>query len=218
MTWWTEDGHIVFPKPVIDLLVEATTGLRDDIMGEIELDDPELKVETGVDVFDNLEPKARIFALAHVLRHISEPDLPSPELYAWNEGTLWALCKRVEVDVEMELDMEGSALADDEFKYRVRRLILAALAAYGHSVKRYSYRSRNLSLWLGHLESICDNLFWDSDCLADEEFGDMDPARASALKQLLGIDPQYYVVPPPVVRDEDFQKADDYIRRVGGYP
>ena len=91
MTWWTEDGHVVAPEPVIDLLVRAATGLRDEIMNEIDLEDADLQPLTGVPVFDNLDPRTRIFALAHVLEHLSEPDLPSPELHAWNEGTLWAL-------------------------------------------------------------------------------------------------------------------------------
>lgn len=216
MTWWTEAGHVVPPEPVIDLLVDAATGLRDEIMDEIRYEDPGLQPKTGVPAFDGLDPKTRIFALAHVLRHLSDADLDSPDLYAWNEGTLWALFKRVEIDVSLEIDFETSG-EDDREKYGTRRLVLEALASYGQSVKRFSYRSRNLRLWGDHLEMIYTHLFWDMDCLEDEIFGDMEPRRADSLKDELGIDPDYYSTPPPLVREEDFLEADAYIRRVGGY-
>jgi hypothetical protein len=216
MTWWTEDGHIVPPKPVIDLLVEAAAGLRDEITDEIELNDPGLRPDTGVPVFDGLDPKTRIFAIAHVLKHLLDPEVPSPDLYAWNEGTLWALFKRVENQIAFEIDMEPSSEPDIPL-YLLRRLVLDAVASYGHPVERDSPRSRNIGLWSDHLESIYTHLFWDLDCLEDDQFADMDPRRADSLKHELGIDPDYYATPPPLVRDEDYSEADAYIRRVGGY-
>ena len=44
-----------------------------------------------------------------------------------------------------------------------------------------------------------------------------DPGLAAALKDELGIDPDYYATPPPLVGDEAFAAADAYLRRVGGY-
>jgi len=116
MTWWTEEGDVVPQRPVIDLLIGAASLLRDEITGEIELDDPGLQPLTGVPVFDGLDPKTRIFSLAHVLRHLSDPDLPSPDLYAWNEGTLWALFKKVENEITFEIQMECSPTPGDDLK------------------------------------------------------------------------------------------------------
>ena len=94
MTWWTEDGHVTMPKPVIARMAEAAMALREEIVEEITEEDPDLHTNVGVPVFDSLDPKTQIFALAYVLRHLSEPDLPSPDLYAWNEGTAWAIFSR----------------------------------------------------------------------------------------------------------------------------
>ena len=216
MTWWTEAGNVVPPRTVIDLLVDAATGLRDKIMDEIRHEDPGLRPESGVPAFDDLDPRTRIFALAHVLKHLSDPNLESPDLYAWNEGTLWALFKGVEIDLALEIVFEASGQDDGE-KYGTRKLVLGALASYGQSVKRYSRRSRNVRLWGDHLEMIYTHLFWDMDCLDDGIFGDLEPGRAEALKDELGIDPDYFSTPPPLVREEDFLEADAYLRQVGGY-
>ncbi len=64
---------------------------------------------------------------------------------------------------------------------------------------------------------IPTSLFWDMDCLEESVFGDLDPRRAEALKDELGIDPDYFSTPPPLVREEGFLEADAYIRRIGGY-
>jgi hypothetical protein len=91
MTWWTEEGHVVAPKAVVDLLTQAALRLRDESLEEIRLGDPDLHPDTGVSLFDHLDPKTQIFALAYVLKHLSDPELQSPVLAAWTEATLFAL-------------------------------------------------------------------------------------------------------------------------------
>src|SRR5262245_32029454 len=107
MTWWTEDGHITLPKAVIRLLAEAAIWLREGTVQEIYEGDSDLHPEVGVPVFDTLDPKTQVFALAYVLRHVSDPDLPSPDLYAWNEGTAYALFVTVEEQLEVEIEFEN---------------------------------------------------------------------------------------------------------------
>src|SRR5687767_6908596 len=106
MTWWTEDGHVTMPKPVIALLAEAAMALREEIVEEIGHEDPDLHPEVGIPVFDSLDPKTQVFALAYVLRHLSEPNLPSPDLYAWNEGAAWAIFVKAGQELEMEFEFE----------------------------------------------------------------------------------------------------------------
>ena len=77
------------PKPVIHLLIGAATGLRDEIMNEIEFQDSELQPITEVPVFDNLDPRPGSSPWP-TSWSIYATDLPSPDLYAWNEGTLSA--------------------------------------------------------------------------------------------------------------------------------
>src|SRR3954469_20026222 len=129
MTWWTEDGNITLPKPVIRLLAEAAVALRDEIIQEIYDNDPGLHPEVGVPAFDALDPKTQVFALAYVLRHLSDADLPSPDLHAWNEGTAYALFVTVEHELETEFEFEKDPDAADDLKFGIRRLIRDAMKA-----------------------------------------------------------------------------------------
>src|SRR5262245_25082228 len=144
MSWWTEDGHITLPKAVIRLLAEAAMALRDQIVQEIYDESPDLHPEVGIPVFDTLDPKTQVFALAYVLRHLSDPDLPSPDLYAWNEGTAYALFVMVEDELGTEIEFEEDPDTDEALKFRIRRLIRDALEVLDPAAEPPSIRCRNL--------------------------------------------------------------------------
>jgi hypothetical protein len=216
MTWWTEDGHVTMPKPVIDLMAEAAMGLREEIVEEITEEDPDLHPDVGVPVFDSLDPKTQVFALAYVLRHLSEPGLPSPDLYAWNEGTAWAIFVKAGHELEMEFEFEESPDAGLDLKFRYRRLIRDALEVVDPSARCPSTRSRNLDAWKDCLDTISDHLFWDHDFLDEGAFADLDPLGSKLLKKRAGIADDYFSTPPPLVREEDYREADRFLRRAAG--
>jgi hypothetical protein len=218
MTWWTGDGHVTMPKAVIDLMAEAAMALREQIVEEITYDDPDLHPQVGVPVFDSLDPKTQVFALAYVLRHLSEPDLPSPDLYAWNEGTAWAMFVKAGDELEIEFEFENASDVEDDLKFRFRHLIGDALEAVDPTARRPPVRSRRLSVWTDCLEVIADHLFWDRDFLDEKKFLDLDPLGSRLLKKLTGIAEDYFSTPPPLVREEDYREADRYLRRAGGCP
>ena len=218
MTWWTEDGHVTMPKPVIDLMAEAAMALREQIVEEITYDDPDLHPHVGVPVFDSLDPKTQVFALAYVLRHLSEPDLPSPDLYAWNEGTAWAMFVKAGDELEIEFEFEEVPDIDDDLRFGFRHLIRDALEAVDPTARRPPLHSRNLSVWKDCLDVIADHLFWDRDFLDEKKFLDLDPLGSKLLKKLAGIAEDYFSTPPPLVREEDYREADRYLRRAGGCP
>jgi hypothetical protein len=218
MTWWTEDGHITLPKAVIRLLAEAAMALREQIVQEIYDECPDLHPEVGVPVFDTLDPKTQVFALAYVLRHLSDPDLPSPDLYAWNEGTAYALFMRIEDELGTEIDFEKDPDADDDFKFRIRRLIRDAVMEVDPTAEPPSIRCRNLDDWKFCLEAIADLLFWDHDFLEEGTFADLDPLGSEWLKQQTGVADDYFSTPPPLVREDDYREADRYLRQAAGCP
>jgi len=218
MTWWTGSGHITMPKPVIDLMAEAAMTLREEIVLEISDEDPDFHPHVGVPVFDSLDPRTQVFALAYVLRHLSEPALPSPGLYAWNEGTAWAIFARAREQLEIEFEFEKDADVDAGLAFRFRRLIRQALKAVDPSARRPPLRSRNLDAWEDCLELIADRIFWDRDFLDEAAFVDLDPLGSGLLKELTGIAEDYFSTPPPLVREEDDREADRYLRRAAGCP
>jgi len=216
MTWWTEDGNITLPKAVINLLAEAAMALRDEIIQEIHDNDPDLHPEVGVPMFDTLDPKTQVFALAYVLRHLSDADLPSPDLYAWNEGTAYAMIVRAEEEAVTEIEFEQDPDTGDDLKFRIRHLIRDALIAVDPTAQPPSFRCRNLDDWRFCLEVIADDLFWDRDFLSEATYADLDPLGSKWLKQQTGVADDYFSTPPPLVREEDYREADRYLRRLAG--
>src|SRR5262249_43028215 len=204
MTWWTENGHVTMPKAVTDLRAEAAMTLRDEIVEEITYEDPDLHPHVGVPVFDSLDPKTQVFALAYVLRHLAEPDLPSPDLYAWNEGTAWAMFVKAGHELEMEFEFETAPDIDDDLKFRFRCLIRDALKVVDASARRPPLRSRNLSIWEDCLDVIADHLFWDHDFLDEAAYADLDPLGSKLLKKQMRIADDYFSTPPPLVREDDY--------------
>jgi hypothetical protein len=218
MTWWTEDGHVTLPQAAIRLLAEAAMALRDQAVQEIYDNDPDLHPEVGVPVFDTLDPKTQVFALAHVLRHLSDPDLPSPDLYAWNEGTAYALFVTVEDELGTEIEFEQDPDTGDNLKFRIRRLIRDALEALDPTAEPPSIRCRSLDDWRFCLEAIADHLFWDHDFLSEATYADLDPLGSKWLRQQTGVADDYFSTPPPLVREEDYREADRYLRQAAGCP
>ncbi len=218
MTWWTEDGHITLPKAVTRLLAEAAMALREEIIQEVYEADLDIHAEVGVPVFDTLDPKTQTFALAYVLRYLSDPDLPSPDLYAWNEGTAYAMFMTVEDELGTEIEFEEDRETADDLKFRIRRLIRDALEALDPTAQPPSIRCRNLDDWRDCLEAISDHLFWDHDFLGEGTFADLDPLGSKWLKQQTGVADDYFSTPPPLVREEEYREADRYLRQAAGCP
>ena len=218
MTWRTGEGHITLPKAAIRLLAEAAVSLRDECIQEISQPDLDFHAEIGIPVFDSLDPKTQVFALAYVLRHLSDPDLPSPELHAWNEGTAYAMFVRAEDKVVTEIEFETDPATDNDFKFHMRGLIRDALTSVDPSASPPSLRCRNLEDWRDCLEAIADRLFWDRDFLDEATYADLDPLGSKWLKRQTGVADDYFSTPPPLVREEDYREADRYLRQAAGCP
>jgi hypothetical protein len=129
-------GYVTMPKPVIDLMAEAAMALREEIVSEIQDEDPDLHPHVGVPVFDSLDAKTQVFALAYVIRHLAEPELPSPSLYAWKEGTAWAIFVKAGDELEIEFEFEKDADVDPDLRFRFRHLIREALKAVDPSARQ----------------------------------------------------------------------------------
>lgn len=219
MAWRTPNRSDATPKAVISLMAEAAVELRDEILEEITGDDPELQVRLGIPVFDSLSPKTRIFCLADVLRCLSDPELTEPELYAWNEGTVWAIFSKCQGLLEMEIDEDDdddSRTSDRDPTIRLRRLVRDALVSGDPSADAPSVRSRDLEDWRSAIEAISDGILWDRDFLDGEILADMDPRDSNGIKDRMRISEGYFTALPPLVREDEYRKADRFLRQIAG--
>lgn len=90
--------------------------------------------------------------------------------------------------------------------------------AVGPSARCPSLLSRSLDAGEGCLDEIAEHLLWERDFLEELSFADLDPIQAESFKKRARIDDDYFSTPPLLVRDEGYQEADLFLRRIAGCP
>lgn len=211
MAWRASSGRAVMPADVVRLMAEGAMHLRD--IGVLHDNDPDDDPDDestlgGSPSFDRLDQKSRVWAMAYVLRHLSDPELPEPGLTAWSEGIIWAIFLELQALVGEEC---SSSLETD-----YRCLISAACRSVGLEAMSPRIESRDTEAWIGCLLAIADEILWDRDFLDVEEIADLAPDSSATAKRFLRIDDAYFLSLPPVVREEDYRQADRCLRAMAG--
>ena len=62
--------------------------------------------------FRNMPVEQQVIAVAEVTRQLLDPEIVSPDLVAWNEATILAMCQVVSVELGVEIDYDFDAPAD----------------------------------------------------------------------------------------------------------
>jgi hypothetical protein len=121
--WRTPSGERILHSCEWRLFSEGLSLLWDQV--EQSESDPEL-CETGVRVFDRLEPEMKLAMLAAVGTALHDAHVAAPELTALTEGTFGAVYAVIRqcIDVEIELAKEDPSVASDPDS--MRKLVIAA--------------------------------------------------------------------------------------------
>ena len=132
--------------------------------------------------------------------------------------------RNLAVQIEIEIDTEDDM--DPEWMFYWRRLTLNAfhecfpddhLDAYevddpeDSLITPKSETSQNLPQWESVVESLADRILWDRDFEMAGSFLDTEPAKASVLKEIMGIETDYY---SSVAPDGTASKVDELLREV----
>jgi hypothetical protein len=192
-------------------------GLRA-LRGQIEeaADAPDL-CETGVAVFDRLQPASKLAMIATVGKALTDDDEPCPPLTGLTEGTFAAIYAaiRQEIAVEIDLGREGRQSEGEEFS--MRPFVLAAVRETGAAWDDHPSDTESedqdleppalpqpdredVGAWDDLLEELMDRVLWgDRDFEEEEFFLDKDPRESRLMKRLMGIDGDYFsaVAPEP---------------------
>jgi hypothetical protein len=198
--------------------------------------DPEL-CETGVKVFDSLEPPAKLAMLASVAEALHDEHVACLELTALSEGTFAAVYATIREWVEIQIDQckEDPSAVDDEPS--MRALVIAAHREaqaecaredaeyidtdkereHGETHLQIGPASENSEVWGDLLEELMDQVLWgDRDFEDGNLMLDADPDLGSALKSQLGIDEDYYITTPPEPSTTDLRAIRESLRRLCG--
>jgi hypothetical protein len=158
---------------------------------------------TGVWVFDELEPPARIALLAEVGRALRDEKVPCPELTAVNEGAVAAVFACLRRRVLREIN-HGASI---RWRQRIRAAYLATLAdPHDPAPEAESIRR---SRWIECLETLADRILWDRDFEMGELFLDAAPEHAEYLREHLNIDENYFTA----IADEPKDASLHFVRQ-----
>src|SRR4029077_15619055 len=82
--------------------------------------------ETGVGVFDRLQPAAKLAMLALVGTALGDENESCPELTALTEGTFGAVYAAIRQLIEFEIDLGREGPPPESHEFSMRALVLAA--------------------------------------------------------------------------------------------
>jgi hypothetical protein len=190
--WRTPDGNRALTETEWGLFRVGLERLWDYI--EDDSDEDAGLSETGVRVFDVLQPEQKLALLAEVAQALRDPAIPMPHHTAANEGAVAAIFAVIRQGLEEELafsDVEETASTE------VRSRLLAAAADSEEPPEDLpGLADTDVEEWGGVLEAIEGRIFWDADFEMGDDFLDQPPDESQELHLRAGIDPEYFTAIP----------------------
>ncbi len=193
--WSTPDGERILQGAEAALVREALA-----VVVDMVRDDAEGHREFGAPPFDDLQPNQRLALLAYVGSALLYEDQPAPELTAAAEATVGAVYEAVRLSVEMEIDQASEGHGKPIWRERV----LAACRQRGIE-ELPDAQSEDFDDWDVLVDSLAGSVLWDEDWRDSESLMDADPKAGRAVKELLGIDENYYTAVPPDPTDGEME-------------
>ncbi len=158
----------------------------------------------GVNLFEELEPEARLAMLAEVTEALLRKTPACPRLTSLNEATVAAVFAHIGRMVQLEI--ESADDMEDPYIYRAR--ILAAEREFDDAEdiddERPDMRCTDWDRWEQLVENAADRILWDRDyeCVG---LMDLSPDVAATVHDTLSISNDYYRAVPPNPDEDDLE-------------
>jgi hypothetical protein len=154
----------------------------------------------GIAVVDNLQHNQQIALFHNVGRALLCRDEPVPPLTAVLEGGVAAIWRHIRNMISMELnpplpDTETDSGSDCPLP-TWRERVLAACRETEPSIDLPPVDNEDLDEWDSVVTHLEDRVLWDTDWEMAEML-DADPDMGEAIKETMGITPDYFVAVPP---------------------
>ena len=198
-------------------LFTSVTGSLFDWLGDLKEIDEDW--QGGASAFDNIPIENRRWLLLWVAEALLG-DGPAPSLAAWNEGAVLAVFRHLEEQLDVEFDLQDSSEPPDEpvywrsmvYEAWVERFDEAEMVVFGKGEgPNQPVHSLDSDQWSSKIEFLADQILFDRDCEA-EYVMDAPPQVAEMSKRELGIDEEYYVGIPPLLKETDQERLEAFFR------
>ncbi|MGB1706233.1 MAG: hypothetical protein ACPHF4_00230 [Rubripirellula sp.] len=206
--WHTSRGDRTLQGDEATLVREAIDTMVDVLFLHVD-DDPAggIICESGVAVFDQLNPSQRIALLHDVATHLLTDMGDAPRLSAPLEATIAAIFNDVRDHVAIEVDFpQSTEHARWVERPGWRHLVASSFHSVTISAGDFEYleelpleASSDMQQWERVIDYLADAILWDRDFEFAENFLDMDPDLLRRRRQILGIEDDYFtqIAPDP---------------------
>lgn len=193
LMWNTSDGHRILKGAEAALFKAGVLALVECVKEEDEF--------TGdgyvIAVFDALTWSQRLAVLECVATHLLTGGTDPPKLSAVNESAIAMVYEHISHQIDDEIDRAT---------YVWRTLVLNAAhdcfwqpedETDTNETHEFEYipnspESTRIDLWHPLVQSLADQILWDRDFEMMETFVDEPPEKATMMRQIMGIDEDYF--------------------------
>ena len=212
--WATSQGDRTLVADEAQLVLLAVGYLHDMITAGVDLNEP---YQTGVVMFDTLQPTQQMAILHEVAHGLLDPETPVVTLTAVREATVYAIYCELESLLEIEIDLSVQAKPDFEFRERIIRAF-QHLEDQGSewdddpapaNATEFDTPDRDcedIGQWKRIIELLADRVLWDRDFELEEAFADHDPEKIKSIKRYMGINEDYFAVAAPDADSQEYLK------------
>lgn len=219
--WRTSRGDRTLEGQEARLVLLAVSHLREMITAAIELDCPH---QTEVEIFNRLQPTQQLSILHEVAFALLDHNIATPKPTAIREATIYVLFRELLSLVEMEVEI-GKLNEEPQIACRyqiVRACIERESRARESEWANYpsedqdltptfeipNVHSDDVAHWEQTIEQLANEILWDRDFELESLFADHDPQQTREVKEMMGIDQDYYSIPAPDSTSDEFRRLD----------
>jgi len=162
----------------------------------------------GVSSFDELQLGQKLFILYRSARGLLRPDEPVPKLTSSVEAAVATVFEHVRSMVVQEIDERALASPTPYW----RSLVLDAAGEQDDpAIELPQAESGDKDTWWLLLECVMGAVLWDNDYEAHERL-DLPPEQSNQLKELLGVEDDYYTDVPTDPPDDQLNLYIDALK------
>lgn len=233
MTWRTSEGSRVLLGNEGELVRDVLAIMVDRVSDNVRYDEEETLFEFHVELFDSLTPTEQVAVIHQVARHLLVETPDTLELTSLNESAVYAIFRTLAVEIEIEIDTENEPQLEDEdpdwLIYWRSRTLKAFRECFADELDDedcasddpespwrvpQTAHSRNLEQWDLMTESLADRILWDRDFEMASSFLDAPPEKAALMKQMLGIETEYYSDAARDIRPGSVDRTLNEVRKI----
>lgn len=186
--WHTSSGDRILSGAEAKLFKAALTGLVEETM----LSDCDF-CGCGIELFDELTSSQRLAVLEGIATSLLTDTVDMPNLTAVNESAVAAVFEYARFEVELEID---DCTAGTTWRQMVFDSYHECFANESGSDSEHCCPAHAGSdcrtEWHSAVESLADRVLWDRDFEMVGSFLDEPPEKAAMMRQVLGIDDDYF--------------------------